>query len=319
MPVGFRFPNASELAPSAVTIGNFDGVHRGHREVFRRLVALSGECGAHPTVLTFDPHPACVVAPERAPRLLSTVQQRIEWINECGIEQVVVLRFNAAFARLTPEQFVERVLVEGAGARLVLVGENFRFGHGQASDKRCCESLARGSAFEWRWREGELPRPPISSTEVRRPVEGGKVSQAGRLLGRPYWLEGAVVAGRGVGRRQTVPTLNLGIEAEVLPAQGVYVTRTRDVDDGRAWRSVTNVGVRPTFGGDCVGIESFLLEGFEPPAPRRIRVEFCLRLREERRFEDAAALKAQILRDARRATTGGRQVGAKTRESKVNR
>jgi riboflavin kinase/FMN adenylyltransferase len=309
--VWLALPAPGELGPSAVTIGNFDGVHRGHQELFHRLVALAWECAARPTVLTFDPHPARVVAPERAPRLLSSIGQRIEWIGACGVEQIVVIPFDAALARLTPEEFVEQVLVERAGARAVLVGGNFRFGHGQAGDTVLLERSGKQHGFRV-----EVVGPVamrghvISSTGVRRQIESGNVSLAARLLGRPYCLAGDVVAGHGVGKSKTVPTLNLGTEAEVLPARGVYVTRTHDVDDGRWWPSVTNVGVRPTFGGDNLSIESFLLDGYSEPPPTRIRVEFCLRLRDERKFDDAAALKEQILRDARRASSFHRRLAA---------
>jgi riboflavin kinase/FMN adenylyltransferase len=299
------------LDPSALTIGNFDGVHRGHQELFRGLVALAREVESSPTVLTFDPHPARVVAPERTPRLLSTIHQRIEWMIACGIEQIVVIPFDRELARLTPAEFVEGVVVERANARAVLVGENFRFGHRQAGDTALLGRLGATHGFLVRVVGPVSTRGRvISSTEVRRQIESGNVSLAARLLGRPFSLVGDVVAGHGIGKSTTAPTLNLGIEAEVLPARGVYVTRTCDVQNERAWPSVTNVGIRPTFGGQTLTVESFLLEGYAGPAPPRIRVEFCRRLRDERKFEGAAALKEQILRDARRALSFHRRLAA---------
>lgn len=302
MPSVFRGLPAQALAPSAVTIGNFDGVHRGHRELFRRLIEAARVRQAKPTVLTFHPHPARIVAPERAPKLLSSLEDRIAAIADCGIEQIVVIPFDAELARLTPEQFVAEILVRRAGVRVVLVGENFRFGHRQAGDTAQLRELGRKHGFDVEAVGGVTLRGRmISSTEIRRDVEAGQVARAGRLLGRAFSLGGAVVSGHGIGRSQTVPTLNLAVESEVLPARGVYVTRTHDLDDGREWTSITNVGVRPTFGGGELTVETFLLEALEPPDPRRIRVDFGLRLRDERKFEDAAALRAQIARDARRA------------------
>ncbi|MGQ0526167.1 MAG: riboflavin kinase, partial [Betaproteobacteria bacterium] len=172
-----------------------------------------------------------------------------------------------------------------------------------SGDTALLEQLGRKHGFEVEVAGGVRMRcRMVSSTEVRRLVQAGHMALAARLLGRFFGLEGAVVAGHGVGSRQTVPTLNLATEAEVLPARGVYVTRTTDLDDARRWNSVTNIGFRPTFGGDAaLGIETFIMEGFTEPTPRRIRVEFLHRLRPEKKFPDAAALKAQILRDAARS------------------
>ncbi len=286
------------FGPSSVTIGNFDGVHCGHRALFESLVGRGGKS----SVITFDPHPSSVVAPDRAPKLMTTLEQRVRWMRESGIEQVLVVPFDRAFSKLDPDAFARKVLVEAAGAKFVAVGGNFRFGHKAAGDVGLLATLGRSLGFETQavdpvtWR-GVV----VSSTEVRRAVEAGAVSRAGRLLGRPYVLMGDVVSGHGVGSKQTVPTLNLAPSSEVLPARGVYVTRVSDLDSERKWPSVTNIGVRPTFEGDRVTIESFILEGYGEPAPRRIAVEFLRRLRDERKFEDAAALKAQILRDAGRA------------------
>ncbi len=290
------------FGPSAISIGNFDGVHVGHRRIFERVVAAAREHGWTPSALTFHPHPARVVAPERAPRLLTTPAERAELMGAAGIEQVFILPFDRVFSEQSPEEFVERVLVRGVGARAVLVGENFRFGRGQAGDTAALRRLGEKYGFLTEVIPPVRVRSRlVSSSTVRRLIESGGVSLAGRLLGRPYALEGAVVAGRGVGRRRTVPTLNLATGAEVLPAVGVYVTRTLDLDSGRLWPSVTNVGHRPTFGGGAVTVETFLLNGPESCPPARIRVEFLRRLREERTFPSAENLKVQIVADAGRA------------------
>jgi riboflavin kinase/FMN adenylyltransferase len=292
----------ADFGPSALTIGNFDGVHAGHREIFRRLAAIGVEEGWKPSVLTFDPHPAKIVAPSRAPRLLSTVEQRCAWMGEAGIVQVVVAPFGPELAALTAGEFVDRIIADSLDARAVLVGENFRFGKGAAGNVEFLRRAAGARGIRVEVVPGvRLRGRMISSTEIRRLIGAGEVSKAARLLGRPYALEGIVVAGHGVGAKQTVPTLNLATAAEVLPANGVYVTRTLDLDSPRVWPSVSNIGYRPTFGGDALSIESFLLEGLDGLPPSRIRMELLLRLRDERKFGDAAALRAQILRDASRA------------------
>jgi riboflavin kinase/FMN adenylyltransferase len=182
------------------------------------------------------------------------------------------------------------------------VGENFRFGRGQGGGVSTLRELGERLGFLTEVVPGfRLRGRMVSSSEVRRLIEAGRVGTAGRLLGRCYALEGEVVSGRGVGSRQTVPTLNLATPAEVLPPNGVYVTRVRDLDSPRRWPAVTNVGNRPTFGGGELSVESFLLTGLEGEAPRRIAVEFRRRLRDERKFESPEALKAQILRDVARA------------------
>ncbi|MBL8292542.1 MAG: bifunctional riboflavin kinase/FAD synthetase [Bryobacterales bacterium] len=290
------------MGPSAVSIGNFDGVHRGHQELFRRLVANAARLGLKASVITFDPHPTKIVAPHRAPRLLSGLDRRLEWIAESGIEQALVIPFDEEFSQLPPEEFVRWVLVEGAGARLVLVGENFRFGNRQVGDTEQLAELGARWGFETDIVQAvEYRRRMVSSTAVRGLLDAGEVLWAGRMLGRWYTLEGEVIAGQGIGSKQTVPTLNLKTAAEVLPAQGVYVTSTVDAQDGRQWPSVTNIGMRPTFGGDSLTVETYLLRPLEGTTPSRIGVSFLRRLREERKFADAGALKAQILRDVWKA------------------
>jgi riboflavin kinase/FMN adenylyltransferase len=295
----------SRFGPCALTIGNFDGVHEGHRRILRRVAAVAAESGWKASVLTFHPHPTRIVAPDRAPKLLTTPEERALLMAEEGIAQVLILPFTVELSRLSPEQFVTEVLRSKLDARAVLVGDNFRFGHGHAGDTRLLAELGRRYGFATEVIPAvRLRGRTVSSSEVRRLVQDGNVSLAARLLASRFALEGDVAPGRGVGSRVTVPTLNLAPSAEVLPATGVYITCTREVCDRcdlRSWPSVTNVGYRPTFGGDGLTVETFLLEPLEGDSPRRIRVEFFHRLREERRFPDPASLKAQILRDAARA------------------
>ena len=289
--------------PSSITIGNFDGVHIGHQRIFHRVAEIARANHWTPTVLTFDPHPAMVVAPARVPLMLSDLDHRRQWMIEEGIEKVYVLPFDVEFSKLTPEQFVRTILVGKLDARAVLVGDNFRFGNRQAGDTGLLRRLGVDLGFTVEIVDAVTYRGhPVSSTEVRRLIGDGNVSLASRLLSRPYSLEGDVIPGRGVGSKQTVPTLNLATEAEVIPANGVYVTRTIDIGDKRIWKSVTNVGYRPTFDdGTNLSIETFLLEPLEGETPKRIRVEFLHRLRAEQKFESPEALKKQIMHDADRA------------------
>jgi riboflavin kinase/FMN adenylyltransferase len=287
-----------DARPSAVAVGNFDGVHTGHRRLFRRAVTKSLENAWRPSVLTFDPHPTRVLAPDRAPRLLNTNEQRWELMRDEGVQQVFVLPFDRDFATQAPDEFVRRVLVEGVGAAAVFVGENFRFGARQAGNVELLQQLGRELGFSVEvvpsiYVRGRM----VSSTEVRRLIEAGNVSLACRLLERPYSVQGEIVSGHGIGSKQTVPTLNLRTSAEVLPADGVYITRTTDTEDGRSWQSITNIGMRPTFEGDRRTIETFLLSPFDGRTPERIRLAFLRRVREERKFESPDALKRQILRD----------------------
>jgi riboflavin kinase/FMN adenylyltransferase len=298
------------MLSSVITIGNFDGVHAGHRQLLRRVVELGHEHNLKPAVLTFDPHPTRIVAPDRAPRLLTTVEERVALIREQGVAEVTVLPFTAEVARLSPEEFVERIVVGQLHARIVMVGDNFRFGHKQAGDIKILLKLGERFDFQTHIVDAVRRRGRIvSSSGIRRLIEEGSIAMAGRLLERCYALSGDVVSGHGIGSKQTVPTLNMSTPAEVIPANGVYITRTRDLETGDRWDSITNVGTRPTFEGDNLSIETFLLSAFDGLTPGRISVEFLRRVRAERKFESPEALKQQIFRDVGRAQTFFRRLG----------
>jgi riboflavin kinase/FMN adenylyltransferase len=295
---------------SVLTIGNFDGVHAGHRQLLRRVLELSVEHHFKPAVLTFDPHPTRVVAPERTPRLLSTMEERVALIREQGVGEVVVLPFTAQVARLSPGEFVEQIVVGQLQARIVMVGDNFRFGYKQSGNVATLSELGERFGFQTHIVDAVQRRGRVvSSSEIRRLIDEGDVAMAARLLERPYTLSGEVVSGHGIGSKQTVPTLNLKTPAEVIPANGVYITRTRDLETDERWNSITNVGKRPTFDGDSLTIETFLLSSFDGLTPGRIGVQFCRRVREERKFESADALKQQIFHDVARAQTFFRRLG----------
>ena len=283
---------------SVLAIGNFDGIHLGHQTILRAVVVRARETQAVATALTFDPPPLKVLRPESAPLRLSTNAQRMDWFNVAGLEAAVVLPFTMALAQLSPQEFVEQILVRDLHIRSVLVGENFRFGHKQAGDVGLLRELGGKHGFETIVipavvAHGEV----VSSTVLRRKIAAGDVTRAARLLGRPFALTGEVVTGTGTGRRFTFPTLNLTPEQELLPARGVYITRTQFDGGSKRYRSVTNVGIRPTFNGTTLAVETHLLDFQGEEAPKRIEVHFWKRLRDEKKFSGPEELRAQIARD----------------------
>jgi riboflavin kinase/FMN adenylyltransferase len=283
---------------SILTIGNFDGIHLGHQAILRAAVRRAQETGDVATALTFDPAPRKVLRPESAPPRLSTNAQRMSWFGLLGVEAVVVLPFTMELARLSPDDFVAEILERGLRVRAVLVGENFRFGHRQAGDVAVLRQLGMRHGFEVVIIPPVLYRGEVvSSTVIRREIAAGNVTHASLLLGRPFTLTGAVVSGTGTGRRFTFPTLNLVPEQELLPARGVYVTRTLLKGRDRTYRSVTNIGMRPTFNGSSLSVETHLLDFSGEIDAQRIEVRFWKRLREEKKFAGPDELRIQIARD----------------------
>jgi phosphoribosyl 1,2-cyclic phosphate phosphodiesterase len=289
---------ASSGRGSVLAIGNFDGIHLGHQAILRAAVLRARETGAVATALTFDPSPRKVLRPESAPPRLSTNAQRMEWFGVAGLEAAVVLPFTLELARLSPEEFVVEILIRNLHIRAILVGENFRFGHRQAGDVKHLRELGMRYGFE------VVVIPPVvykdeivSSTVIRREIAAGEVLHASCLLGRPFVLTGEVVSGTGTGRRFTFPTLNLAPEQELLPARGVYVTRTLLEGETKSRRSVTNVGMRPTFNGSGLSVETHLLDFVGDVTAKRIEVRFWKRLREEKKFSGAEELREQIAVD----------------------
>ena len=287
---------------SVLAIGNFDGIHLGHQAILRATVERARALNAVSTALTFDPSPRKVLHPESAPLRLSTNAQRMEWFNALGLEAVVVLPFTLGLARLSPIEFVEQILIRDLHVSAVLVGENFKFGHKQAGDVKLFTELGKKHGFD------VVIVPPVvyrgevvSSTIIRREIAEGDVSHAARLLGRPFALTGALVRGTGTGRRFTFPTLNLSPEQELLPARGVYITRACLEGETRSYRSVTNIGTRPTFNGSSLSVETHLLDAQPATSPKRMEVRFWKRLREEKKFSGPEELRAQIASDIARA------------------
>lgn len=270
--------------PRRIAVGEFDGVHLGHREV------ISGS----DTVLTFDPHPLQVIRPEAAPKLLTNLEVKAELIEALGVQELVVIPFDERFAQQSPAEFIEQVLVQSLRAQLVAVGENFRFGHRAAGDPGL---LAADRRFQTRVVplvevEGEV----VSSSHIRGLVLAGEVELAARFLGAPFQTQGEVVQGDRRGRTLGFPTANIvPDEALVCPGHGVYAAYA----DGAP--AAVSVGVRPTFGtGRGVLIEAYLIDRDVDLYGRRLRIQFLRRLRGERRFETAHSLIAQMEEDVER-------------------
>jgi len=286
------------FGPSALTVGNFDGVHLGHTRILQQVVEIARARSWKAVVLTFDPHPTKIVAPERAPRLLTTLPTRLLLLQQAGLDAVLVLPFTTEVARLAPEEFVRAILVEKLHAQAIVVGGNFRFGRGQAGNVETLKICGARYGFDVHVVEPVVVQgKTVSSTLLRRLISEGAVSQAARALGRAFAVQGRVIRGHGVGSRQTVPTLNLAPDTELLPARGVYSTCTRDPDSARSWPSVTNVGYRPTFGGTDLSVETFLLRPLAGRDPVQLSIEFWHRLRDEKKFPTPEDLRQQILRD----------------------
>ena len=283
---------------SVLAIGNFDGIHLGHQAILKEATDRAAKSGAVATALTFEPAPRKVLRPETAPKRLSTNEQRLEWFRVVGVEAAVVMPFTIELSRLSPQEFVQNILVEQLRVRTVLVGENFRFGHKQAGDTQLLRELGRANGFEVITlpsvkAHGEV----VSSTVIRREVTEGDVTQAGRLLGRPFVLTGEIIGGTGTGRKFTFPTLNLRPEQELLPVAGVYITRTLLEGETKSRRSVANIGMRPTFNGNTLTVETHLLDFSGNVSARRMEVRFWKRLRSEKKFSGPDELRVQIARD----------------------
>jgi riboflavin kinase / FMN adenylyltransferase len=289
-----------DRAPTAVTIGNFDGVHRGHQKILRSVIERAQAGGWMSAVLTFDPHPVRVLRGDNGPYLLSTLEQRLNAFEGIGIDAALVLRFDEALARHSPEEFARKLLCATLRARCVLVGENFRFGHRQAGDVKHLAEYGREMGFEV-----ELVEPVmqdgvvVSSTAIRQALREGRVAEARAMLGRPYALAGRIVAGTGTGGKLVVPTLNLETPQEMLPKMGVYATEVKVA--GAAYQAVTNVGMRPTFDGKRLAIESHLFGFSDAVTEGPMEVRFWERIRDEKKFSGPEELKAQILRDVEAA------------------
>lgn len=290
------------FGPSVAAIGNFDGVHAGHREILSAVVAEARALGAQAVAITFDPHPDQFLRPGQAPRLLTPIAERLRLLALTGIDAVLVLPFDAALASLPAREFVRQVLVEALGVRGLHEGGNFRFG--RRAEAGVSDLAAFGAEFGFAVHVHEAVHVhglEVSSSAVRELVAAGNMRRARWLLGRPFAVRSTPARGRGIGMRLLVPTVNLAAYDGQLPAFGVYVTRL--TVGARCFKAVTNVGNRPTFGEASFAVESHILD-FEPvdmDEATLVELEFLFRLRPEMTWPSPKALKAQIFKDVARA------------------
>lgn len=291
-------------APSVVTVGNFDGVHCGHRMVIAQVIARAHELGARSVAVTFDPHPAHVLRPSERLPLITPLPQRLELLEQTGIDLVLVLPF-AELRDWSAREFAGRVLCDALHAAEVHEGETFRFGHNAETGIEGLSQLGHEFCFTVRTYQPYMLRGgAVSSSRIRSLISTGNVDHARALLGRPFSVRGTPASGRGYGTRYTVPTVNLAPYTDLLPGNSVYITTLHvgEADSARTFRGVTNCGNRPTFGADSFAVETHLLD-FEPidlSETTLLELTFLHRLRDEQRFASPEDLRAQIGVDVRR-------------------
>ena len=303
--------NAEIQRPTVLTLGVFDGLHLGHQLIVRTVVERARATDAVPTVITFDPHPRAVLHPESAPPLLQTLDQKVEGFGVLGIEQTIVIRFDEEFSRTRAEEFLRQVIKERLHAKEVYLGRGFAFGHDREGNIELLRRVSRELGFF----ADEVPEvclrnQRVSSSRIRGLLAEGKVNLARRLLARPYGVEGRVDHGAERGSTLGFPTANLHPKNRVIPRNGVYVTGA--LIDGKWRRSVTNVGLRPTFGGDTEpSVETFVINWTGDLYGDVVRVRFLHRLRDERKFASIAELRAQIEKDVNRAESYFERAGSR--------
>ena len=291
------------LAPHphpVVALGNFDGVHLGHREILKTAIERARAASGTSFALTFDPLPARVIAPERAPRLILAPEDKLELLRQSGIDGVIVVAFTPELSRLAPEEFVREYLLGKIGARQVVVGHSVSFGHARAGNAQVMNELGMRMGFRTTIVgpvriDGEV----VSSTRVRELIAAGEMGTAARLLGRNHFISGVIVHGRERGRTIGFPTANIEPATEFLPPDGVYATRLM-LDDG-AFASITNIGMRPTFGEPARTIEAHVFNFDRDIYGAKVRLDIVERIRGERKFASGQELAAQIAQDLKRA------------------
>jgi riboflavin kinase/FMN adenylyltransferase len=299
-----------EFGPAVVSVGNFDGVHRAHRHVLDEIVRRARADHAQSVVVTFEPHPARILRPDQDLKLLTPLPEKLRLLEATGVDAVLLLPFSRDLSLMTPHQFAHEILKKRLQAREIHEGYNFHFGHKAAGNIQMLRELGREMGFEVHdYPEMRLRGENVSSSHIRELLSDGRVNRARHLLERPFCILSTAGRGRGYGAKYTVPTINLSHYEELVPKDGVYITRTRI--GGECFDSVTNIGNRPTFGSDSFAIESHLLN-FRPiqlSAETEVELHFLDRLREEIKFPSVEALKEQIGRDVRKAQKYFRRLG----------
>lgn len=292
----------AKFGPTVVSVGNFDGVHRAHAHVLREIVSRAREKNAKAVAVTFEPHPIRILRPDSPFKLLTPTPEKIRLLSQTGIDSVLLLPFTRDLSLMTPRQFAHEILKQRLKAIEVHEGYNFHFGHKAAGTVAMLGDFGREMGFEVKtYPEMKLRGEPVSSSHIRKLVAQGRISRARHLLGKPFSILSTPGRGRGYGSKYTVPTINLSRYEELVPSDGVYITRTRVGDE--CFDSVTNIGNRPTFGSDSYAIETHLLN-FHPlelKPDTEVELFFLYRLREEIKFPSVDALREQIAKDVKKA------------------
>src|SRR5580765_68708 len=292
----------ADLGPTIVSVGNFDGIHCGHQHVLREMVRRARENHASSVVVTFEPHPFRILRPDVTPRLITPLSKKEALLAETGLDALLEIPFTRDFSMTTAEDFAGNILAGKLHAKEVHGGDNFHFGHKAQGNAASLKELGRQFGFDVRTYPVMMVRGiQVSSSQVRALLTAGKIGMARRLLGRAFSITGAPGRGRGYGHKYTVPTINLSRYDDLVPGDGVYFTRTRV--DSETFNSVTNVGLRPTFGDESFAIETHLLD-FHPldvTAQTEVEISFLKWRRPEIKFPSVEALKGQIGKDVRRA------------------
>jgi riboflavin kinase / FMN adenylyltransferase len=303
--------NAGIVRGTVLTLGVFDGLHLGHQRIMQTVVERAQATDSVPTVITFDPHPRAVLHPENAPPLLQTLDQRLANFEVLGIEQAIVIRFDKEFADLEAETFLRDIVHERLQAKEVYLGKGFFFGKNRGGNIELLKKMSEELGFF----ADEVPEirlrgQRISSSKIRQLLKEGKVNLARRMLGRPYGVEGQIIHGFRRGHTIGFPTANLKPHNRVIPKYGVYATANLIESVWR--RSITNVGIRPTFEGDKEpSIESYIFDFDGDLYGDVLRVRFLHRIRDERKFSGIEELKAQIEKDTRTALNYFKRLGVK--------
>jgi riboflavin kinase/FMN adenylyltransferase len=288
----------SDFGPTIISVGNFDGVHRAHLHVLKKIVARAQEQGVKSVAVTFEPHPIRILRPDAALKLLTPTPEKLRLLEASGLDAVLLLPFTRDLSLMKPDQFAREILKQGLKAREVHEGYNFHFGHKAAGDVNALAQLGREMGFEVMvYPEMKLRGEPVASSHIRKLLLAGRVSRARHLLGRPFAVLSTAGRGRGYGSKYTVPTINLSRYEELVPKDGVYIAQTRVGQE--CFESVTNVGNRPTFGSESFAIETHLLN-FHPlelTPETEVEIHFLDRLRDEIKFPSVEALRQQIARD----------------------
>ncbi len=289
--------NANIQRPTVLTLGVFDGLHLGHQRIMETVVERARAVDAVPTAITFDPHPRAVLHPESAPPLLQTLDQRLANLEVLGIEQAIVIPFSRHFASLPAEEFLEAIVHDRLQAKEVYLGKGFAFGKSRGGNIELLRTMASELGFVAdEVAEVQLRGQRVSSSKIRDLLAEGRVNLARRMLGRPYGVEGVIIRGNRRGHTIGFPTANLKPHNRVIPKYGVYATAT--LVDGSWRRSITNIGVRPTFETEAEpSIETYIFDLDQDLYGDVLRVRFLHRIRDERKFDGIGELKAQIQKD----------------------